>query len=177
MARRLEPVRMAHGKMVQPALPHKMVRRHARVVAFAAILATAAIPIMARFVVKMYPMDPSRMIAAQLVVLLAAMDTISQATAVWLINARIAQSNVMGEPHRRVPAVYGMMAQHVQRIRFVAEAVVQPVLRVNMSMKILAKTIALQIVERMGIHAPKIMRRRHVRMAHVLIHAMPTTAM
>ena len=61
---------------------------------------------------------------------------------VWLINARIAQSNVMGEPHRRVPAVYGKMAQHVQRIRFVAEAVVQPVLRVSMFIRILAKTIA-----------------------------------
>ena len=77
MVRRLEPVRMAHGKMVQPALPHKMVRRHARVVAFAAILATAAIPIMARFVVKMYPMALSHMIVAQHVVLHVAAVTIS----------------------------------------------------------------------------------------------------
>ncbi len=111
MARRLEPVQMAHGKMVQPALPHKMVRRHARVVAFVDIHATAVIPIMARFVVKMYPMDPSRMIAAQLVVLLAAMDTISQATAVWLMLVQMARRLVRTAAqrarNRRAAVVYG----------------------------------------------------------------------
>ena len=82
MARRLEPVQMAHGKMVQPALPHKMVRRHARVVAFAVILATAAIPIMARFVVKMYPMALSHTIVVRHVALNVITVTIRLAAAV-----------------------------------------------------------------------------------------------
>ncbi len=77
MVRRLEPVRMAHGKMVRLVARRPMVRRHARVVAFAAILATAVIPIMARFVVKMYPMALSHMIVAQHVVLHVAAVTIS----------------------------------------------------------------------------------------------------
>ncbi len=102
---------MAHGKMARLVARRLMVRRHARVVAFAAILATAVIPIMARFVVKMYPMALSHMIVAQHVVLHVAMDTISQATAVWLMLVQMARRLVRTAAqrarNRRAAVVYG----------------------------------------------------------------------
>jgi hypothetical protein len=90
---------------------------------------------------------------------------------------QMAQSNAREEYHRRVPVVYGLVAQSVLQIRFVAEVIVQHVHPVSMFMKILAKTIARQIAVRMEVHAPKTMPRLHVRMVHVLIHATPISVM
>ena len=73
---------MARGKMVRPVRLPIMARLNALAVACAVIRAIAAIPIMAKYVVRTLPMAPSHITAARAVVLLAMMDTINPAAAV-----------------------------------------------------------------------------------------------
>jgi hypothetical protein len=99
------------------------------------------------------------------------------AMVVWLIRVQTAQNNVQEEYLKHVPVVYGLVAQSVLQIRYVVAAIAQHVHPVSMYMRIFAKMIVQQIVVHMTIHAPKIMRRLHARMVHVLIHAIPISVM
>ncbi len=106
------------------------------------IHAAVAIPIMAKSAVKISLMPRLQIMAARHAALNVTMAITNQMAAVCLMLVQTVQHNAREEYRRRVPAAYGLAAQSVQRIRFVAEAAVQLVLLVSMSIRIPAKTIA-----------------------------------
>ena len=96
---------------------------------------------------------------------------------VYRINVQMVRNNAPKEFRRRVQAAYGRAAQNVRQIRFAVAAVVRRAHQVSMFMAIPVKITVHQIADRMEMHVPKIMQRQHAQVAHVFIHAKPTTVM
>ena len=115
----------------------------------------------------------------------AARHAASPATAVIMnpvvlvcrINVQMAQNNAPKEFHKRVQVAYGRAVQRVMQIRFAVVGAVRRAHQVSMYMAIPVKTTVHQIADRMEMHVPKIMQQQHARVAHVFIHAKPTTVM
>ena len=137
----IQTIVMAQVHDVARVQRRQMVQQSVQVVN-AGIHARVALLIMANSVVRMSPMPRLLKTAAQHAASHVMMASISLVIVVFRMIAQMVQSNAREECHKRVPAAYGLAAQSVQRIRFVAEAVVQLVLLVSMSIRIPAKTIA-----------------------------------
>ena len=90
---------------------------------------------------------------------------------------QMVQNNVREEFLRRVQAAYGRAVQNAMQIRFAVAELVVRVVQISTFMAIPVKTTVHQIADRMEMHVPKIMQQQHARVAHVFIHAKPTTVM
>ena len=115
--------------------------------------------------------------AARHVVLPATAVIMNPAVFVCRIDVQMVQNNAPEGFHRRVQVAYGQAVQHVMQIRFAVAAVVRRAHQVSMFMAIHVKTTVHQIAERMEMHVPRIMQQQHAQVAHVFIHARPTSVM